>query len=110
MRNKEEYTTLLESKGIPLAMLGVRDIALRRNDALQAVECLRAAEIPILGGDVYFQRNGRIEAAYANWHADPKREEDWNAYLRRSWSSTEDYIRGFPDNKDIEPLFSLVTG
>ena len=110
MRISDKYNNLLASQGISLAMLGVSDIALKRHDALRAVGFLRTAEIPILGGDVYFRRGERIELAYANWHTEPKLAEALNAYLQRSWDTTETYINTFPDPKDADSLFSIVTG
>jgi Immunity protein 40 len=110
MRIAKDYADLLNSKGIPLSMLGISDIALKRDDALQAVSLLRAAEIPILGGDVYFQRGNLIELAYANWYVQLKEKEEKDSYLRRSWDMSEAYIREFPDNNKGDLLFSLVTG
>ena len=110
MRTSDKYDHLLKSKGISLLPLGASDIALKRDDALQAVEFLRPDEIPILGGDVWLRHGVRIEPAYANWHNEPKQEDDRLTYLRRSWETTEKYIKAFPRDVNSEPLFSLVTG
>jgi Immunity protein 40 len=109
MRMSTDYHTLLVDNGIQLGILGLKDISLRRADALYAVELLRTAAIPILGGDVWFRRGGKIESAYANWHTDGKIGEDKDTYLQRTWDSTEQYIREFPVRTDAEPLFVLVT-
>jgi hypothetical protein len=45
-----DYQTLLMSKGVRIDLAGLDEIALKRLDALQAVELLRTAAIPILGG------------------------------------------------------------
>ena len=86
------------------------ELALRRDDALKAVQLLREATFPILGGDVYVQREGHIESAYANWHSNPKVGEDRETYLCRSWDTTETYLTGYPQIDGEEPLFVIVAG
>jgi hypothetical protein len=108
MQMPPDYLTLLESKGVRIDLPGLDEIALKRADALQAVELLRTAAIPILGGDVWYRRRGRFEIAYANWHADPQIGEDSFTYLQRSLSKTAQYVREFPEPADGEPLFVLV--
>jgi hypothetical protein len=108
MTDSKEFEELLKNAGISLATLGLRDIGLLRNDALRAVEILRNTNLPILGGDVYFRRKDRIKFAYANWIADPNPSEDRETYLRRSWDTTEAYLRSFPESSDTEPLFVIV--
>ena len=110
MRAPQDYKHLLETKGIPLRELGIQDIALEREDALLAVQFLRKASIPILGGDVYLKRGAKIELAYADWHSDPHRGEDLDRYFERSWAGTENYLRSFSQPPDAMPLFSLVVG
>lgn len=105
-----EFDEFLTKLGISLASLGIRDVGLLRGDALKAVEILRRAKLPILGGDVYFRRGDQIALAYANWHADPKPSEDLQSYLRRSWEKTEMYLKSFPERPDAEVLFSIVVG
>ncbi len=104
----EQYQRLLDTKGISLQKLGIRDIALERGDALSAVELLQKASIPILGGDVYVKRNDSIELAYANWHSDRKPNEATNDYFSRSWETTKNYIKSYPEPADGKPLFALV--
>jgi hypothetical protein len=106
----EDYQHLLDTKGIPLRELGIRDIALELDDALRAIDFLRKSSVPILGGDVYLLRGNNVELAYSNWHSDPKPGEDHARYLDRSWTTTEEYIKGFPHTLDAKPLFSLVVG
>jgi hypothetical protein len=108
MRVSAEYNELLVSRGVSLAEMNVRDIGLFRDDALLAIDLLREAEIPILGGDVWYRRNGRFEPAYANWHTDPNPTEDQRTYSQRSCKTAEQYVRGFPEQAVVEPLFVLV--
>ena len=110
MEAMDIYKNFLDTNGMSLSALGICGHALTRDAALRAVTILRSAHIPVLGGDVYFKRAGRIVLAYANWHADPKPTEAREAYLSRSWDTTETYVRRFPDTKDAEPLFVFVVG
>jgi len=110
VRVSARYEELLRSRGVSLAEMGVRDIGLVRNDALLAIEFLREAEIPILGGDVWFCRDGKLDVAYANWHTDPNPMEDPLVYSQRSCNASEQYVRDFPEQVDVEPLFVLVIG
>jgi hypothetical protein len=104
------YRSLLDHRGISLQNPGLQEKAFRRDDASYAVTLLRDAGVPILGGYVYFRRGDRIELAYDNWCADPKPDEDRDAYSKRSWDTTESYIQNYPDLGDDEPLFVLVAG
>jgi hypothetical protein len=107
MSASEQYQIVLKSKGIPLSCLGVSDVALDRVDALLAVDLLRMASIPILGGDVYLKREGCIEIAYANWHTEPRQGEDHDSFAGRSCRESEAYIRRFPSS-GAHPIFALV--
>jgi hypothetical protein len=106
----KKYQDILKAKGVSLAALGLKEIALERDDALQAVGLLREAFVPILGGDVYQKRSTGIQPAYANWHSDSKPGETQDAYCSRSCSETENYIKKIPESSEAPPLFVLVTG
>jgi hypothetical protein len=110
MTTLEELDGLFTKSGVSLAALGIRDIGLLRIDALNAVEIARHAKLPILGGDVYFRRDDRIELAYANWQVKPKPPEEHDTYLLRSWDNAETYIKNFPEPSDADVLFGIVFG
>jgi hypothetical protein len=110
MNPETEYRQLVESKGISLQSrygIGMRDIALSREDAMLAVNLLQRASIPILGGDVYFKKTTGIESAYANWHSDPTDGEDRANFVTRSCREALNYIAGFPSAEAV-PIFVLV--
>jgi hypothetical protein len=108
MTDKPTYLQFLASTGMSLQQLGLEDIALQREDALTAVEILQQQSIPILGGDVYFVRDGRAEPAYANWHCDSRTDERPADYLSRSCQDARQYITAFPDRDGVTPVFVLV--
>lgn len=99
------YAELLASKGVTL--LQPQDIALRRADALTAVEIVRQLPLPIIGGSVYFLRNGCVEFAYAAWSCDPRDGENGKDYITRSCDESRRYIAMFPHRDDVEPVFLL---
>ena len=107
MNPTHDYRELLRDRGIPLGEHGIGEMALRRVDALRAVDLLRTASIPVLGGDVYIRYKARVELAYANWHSEPEPGEKRQGFATRSCLETETYIRGFPVS-EAEPLFVLV--
>lgn len=105
------YPNLLQDRGVSLDQLGLRERALHRNDALQAIDLLSHANVPILGGDVYLLSGTSVRLAYANWHAERREDETEDAYCKRSWALAEEYIRKYPpppaDQIDL-PIFVLV--
>lgn len=110
MSDALSYEQFLATKGISLQQIGLRDIALRRLDALSAIEILRALSIPIVGGDVYFTNDGHIEIAYANWYTDREVNESMSAYLERCYQQTKKYIMTFTQRAGMDAIFVLVTG
>ena len=104
----EEYHALLARFGVSLAPLSPRDMGLLRSDALRAVEILRHAKCTVLGGDVYLRRGDRFAVTYDNWSTNRKPAEDQETYLRRSWDTTDAYIKNYPESADAEVLFVIV--
>ena len=107
MKPDAEYRKLIEAKGISLQSPGLTEVALSRDDAILAVDLLRTASIPILGGDVYFKKPTGIELAYANWFSEPLAGESRERFVTRSCLETERYIQNFPST-EATPIFVLV--
>jgi hypothetical protein len=107
MKTPPEYQRLIECKGISLRELGVDDVALKREDAISAIELLQTSAISILGGDVYNQSANRTELAYANWHCEPTTNESRAQFAERSCIESKQYIADYPVS-DAVPLFGLV--
>lgn len=108
MTMSENYAQLLTTRGVSLDGLGLSAIALRRDDALGAIRALRESSVPILGGDVYFEHQGNVESAYANWYVDKQDAELRKDFAERSCSKAESYVANFPKRTDKQPLFVLV--
>lgn len=108
MKMTERYAHILGTKGVSLGGLGLRDMALRRCDALVAIRALKDSSVPILGGDVYLERAGGVELGYANWYVDRLDGETLQEFAVRSCCKAEEYVGGFPGLADAQPLFVLV--
>lgn len=109
MKISSRYQALLDKKGIRLFEdFGIIDMALKRQDALLAVDFLREDGISILGGDVFFQVGTALELAYANWFTEKRAGEDLDAFIKRTCLETASYIEGFPSKSGVTPLFALV--
>jgi len=109
MKTSSRYQSLSDKHGITLLEdFGIADIALKREDALLAIDFLREDGIPILGGDVFFEVGSTLELAYANWFTERRAGEDLDAFVKRTCSETLDYITGFPPKIGATPLFVFV--
>lgn len=98
----DEYKVFLEHKGISLPWDGLKEKALKRDDALSAIKLLRSAGVPVAGGDVYVRRGDCVELAYNNWSIQRgDTPED-------SWVLAENYINNYPVLSDGEAIFVLV--
>jgi hypothetical protein len=111
MKTSLRYECLLDEHGITLVEdFGVADVALKLEYALLAIEFLKEDGIPILGGDVFFQVGNALELAYANWFTKQRADEDFDDFIKRTYSESLDYITTFPPKMNATPLFALVVG
>jgi hypothetical protein len=106
---RRAFEEFVASRGVSLESLGLRERALLRDDALQAVDLAESAGAVILGGDVWVDKMGRLEPDYANWHTDQREEEAATAFAARSCKESRAYIAAYPEPPDGVPLFVLVT-
>jgi hypothetical protein len=88
----KDYRQFLETRGLALDALGLAERALRREDALLAVDLVEADGGTILGGDVYVEHDG-VESAYANWYSERRDDEPSESFAARSRAESRSYIR-----------------
>ena len=93
------------SRGISLDSLGVRNWALRRDDALHAIHELEAFGIAILGGDVYKLVGEKAEQTYDSWHCEQGSDESDSVFSKRSSDKAKSYICSYLMS---EGLFAIV--
>jgi hypothetical protein len=96
------FTDSLESS----AFCSGEEYAWQRADALRAVESIAAAELAMLGGEVWLVVGDTIQAAVPqvagataieHWVCDRREGEAWHAYVARSAREASEAIRNIPD-------------
>lgn len=96
------FTESLESS----AFRSGEEYAWQRADALRAVESIAAAELAILGGEVWLVVGDTIQAAVPqvegataieHWVCDRLKGEAWHAYVSRSALDAGEAIRNIPN-------------
>lgn len=87
---------------------GIKNWALAKDQALKALDRFLAAEIPILGGDVYENNNGVFSPNYDNWHSDFLPGESESDFLRRSINESKMYIEKYKKSQPDKLFFGLV--
>jgi hypothetical protein len=93
--------------GYPLKEIGIHNWALKKSDALVALEKFAASNISILGGDVYEIINQSIQSNYDSWHCDRMPNESRNDFLKRSIEKAKIYMEQYESaNNNI--LFALI--
>ena len=78
-KNKIEYTDL--------SPMGVSSVAFTKENALLILRIIREENIPILGGDVCFVINGKIQYTADNWSFSKKDDETLRQYTERTYCS-----------------------
>jgi hypothetical protein len=88
----EKMKEILASKGRDLKAIGLNEIALAKHDAIDAVRSLEGSQMAILGGDVYYEKGGRMLPAYDNWYCNPQSNENPLAFAKRSQTVALDFL------------------
>jgi hypothetical protein len=86
---------------------GEENWALTRAQASEAAARLAELGLPILGGDVYESRDGKLVHNYDSWHTDRQQSEPIADFVARSYLAATSYITSYQPNKD-KYYFSLV--
>ena len=102
-----EKVDAILSVGLSLEDIGVRNWALDRAQALEALHRLEVAHIAILGGDVYELRNGSLQPTYDNWYCDRVVHESERDFVTRSILVARSYLSNFAcDSQELR--FAIV--
>lgn len=96
------------SCGNYLGELGVKNWALSKKDAQNAISALFEIGVPILGGDVYYQKNSGIYPGTENWYHQRSSGETIQEFLIRSTEASRAYVMAFNSVDGSNPLFALV--
>lgn len=93
--------------GVPLHECGDNNWALSPDQALAALRGLLAADIGVLGGDVYVATEAGLESGYANWVYDGSAIPEGSDVIAESIRQAEEYItRCSAAHHDV--LFTIV--
>lgn len=95
------------AKSIDLSALGVDDIALQKDDALDLIEYFKNNLIPILGGDVLEKNETTYQYNYDNWAFPFSGALTNEESIRESCQKAFEYISTYPKKNCI---FSIVIG
>lgn len=90
--------------------IGVNNWALKKSEALDALEKLLELKVPILGGDVYENSEGIIQPNCDNWYCDQLIEESKDDYVARSIKKAMDYVELYNAKESGKIFFVLVPG
>ncbi len=97
-------------KAFPLMNYGIEgshEFAWKSENVFDAIEILQKKEIPILGGDVCYLKNGKIDYTYDNWYLTNDELEDGT---EKTYKKTINYINNYirVTKNDEKYLFVLV--
>jgi hypothetical protein len=96
------------SMGISMDSLGVKNWALTRGQALEAIHHLSSIHIAILGGDVVTEERNCLAPTYDNWYCNRVSEESDDDYVRRSAEVARRYVQDYRETLARRALFAIV--
>lgn len=83
--------------GQSLVEIGVDNWGLSKEMSTKAIDSLVSMGISVLGGDVYIDLNGHMEATGDNWFCERYANETDSGFLVRSAETAKQYIRAYPE-------------
>ena len=100
----------LRSQAVPLLSLGLDEFGWFNPAILEVFSCVLRNNAPVIGGDVYYEFDGRLESAYANWHCEPEEGESKEAFVQRSIKYASDYLEKVSEPEGKRAVFVPVIG
>ena len=84
----------IREKGRPLSEInpGSDELALKIDDALEAIESLQNTQSAILGGDILLDDLGKLTYTYENWYSEKIPNESHIDYCNRSYDIASNYL------------------
>lgn len=86
-------------------------IAFEEAEALKLVNYAKHEVLPILGGDVYYWKDGKLfdRNTYGGWYCDVERDEPLSRWVERSYEISLKYIQlNVQSCVDCKPLFDIT--
>ncbi len=100
----------LRDVAISLSALGIDEFGWLQIYDHKIFNCLLSQEQAIIGGDVYYEYNGKLESAYANWHCEPNLGESKIDFVRRSVEYAGQYLERIKHPPEKRAIFVPVLG
>lgn len=112
MKEDELYSLneRLRAEAVDLQSLGLNEYGWARPRIQEVFAALLASETAVIGGDVYYEYDGRLESAYANWHCEPETGEQRRNFVQRSIRLATDYLTRVDDPIGKRAVFVPVIG
>ncbi len=107
-KNRKEIIDKLGLHPYSLEEVWTEDVGYVKEEALLLIDFLHAEVIPILGGEVYFLKDGQVESyQYEGWSCDRMEHENLSNYSHRSYLEAKDFITNYKTKENI-PLFCIT--
>ena len=104
----ERFKEILSTKGRDLTEIGLHDVALSKQDAIEAIRSLLGHEIAVLGGDVYYEKEGRIRPRLHNWFCEKQPNEHPFEFTKRSQIVALNFVQDYDASAESNAFFVLV--
>ena len=108
MKTPHAVSEVFESRKRSLDSLGINDPAWELHDARLLVQALTGTPVAILGGDVYFEQDGKIDTAYDSWHSERDSSESLEQYAVKSQERALEYLNTYRVPEGREVLIGLI--
>ncbi|MEP3244603.1 MAG: Imm40 family immunity protein [Sneathiella sp.] len=104
-----KYEEFLKKYGTPRTDAEGGEVALKKPDAIKALDLLKNTDIGILGGDVYeLEGDGYFQPAYDNWYCD-KNSDEQAIFAKKSRKMAIEYLLNYEEKPDADIWYVIVT-
>jgi len=100
-----DFPMHLINKGYSLVPIGVSEMVWKFTDAIEIINFLANQGYPILGGDVYLEKDNVFESTYDSWYLEKSESKN---FAEESRKKALDYIYEYAKNNGDQYFFSIV--
>jgi len=91
--------------GYNLELIGLNEMAWKKNDVIKVIDFLTSKGYAILGGDVYLISGDGVESTYDSWYINKSANQ---SFLEETRKRAFEYISQYSENNVGEYLYSIV--
>jgi hypothetical protein len=103
-----EYEQFLKDCGTPRTDAEGGEVALKKSDAIKALNLLSDTDIGVLGGDVYeLESDGYFRPTYDNWYCN-KDTGGQVIFAEKSRKVAYEYLSNYKEEVDLDIRYVLV--